>query len=1321
MTSDPLSPVVERLLQSLTLEEKVALLAGKNMWETANIDRLHIPSLKMTDGPAGARGSKWTYGSLTTWIPCGVSLAATFDPALVEKVGTILGEETRRKGCQVLLAPTMNLSRSPLGGRNFEGYGEDPYLIGVTANAIIRGIQSQGVGACMKHFILNDTETRRFNVDQTIDERTLREVYMKPFTMVVEESSPWTAMVSYPKINGQHADTSPDILPRLLRKELQYDRLVMSDWGGLNSTVESLLATTDLEMPGPPVRRGQRLLAAIQDGSVDVAAHVDPSVRRMLQLLEKTGLLNADDSTDKKSEQTTDDPVFHQIAREAAQNGLVLLKNDGVLPLQPSKLRKIALIGPNARKPTAGGSGSAAVNPFYVTTPEDCLRSAVQSANPDTEITYQPGMPDSLRPHLLGDKLTIPDGTQPGFQVNFFAGHAFEGPVVATSLWSDSLIYLFSDGDVPAALDGRPYSYQASGVVTPRESGRYTWSLANTGQAKLFLDDELLIDNTEWTGTTGGFLGCSSKDRTASIDLEAGRSYRLRVDNVVTLPLVDAFDNTLFPRVSGVRVGCVLERDESLMLEQAVASAREADVAVVVVGHNKDSESEGGDRAHMQLPGRTDELVAAVCAANPNTVVVVQTASAVTMPWVDAAAGLVMAWYQGQENGEALAQALLGHCNFSGKLPITFPRRLEDHGSNAWFPGEAAQDRNTFGEGVLVGYRHFDAQGIPPLWPFGFGLSYTRFELADIHITGTLSAALPKSKVLVHARVANAGSRDGQEVVQVYVAPSAQISAMGLVSYPKTLAGFCKIAVPVGESREVAIPIPGSELTWYDAKTGQWRLDAGKYKCWVGRSICDIEAELEIENPTLPAVMDFTTAVACLNCREKHLKCDGNLTGCARCQSLSLSCHFVPSRRGRKCRPAVPGLQLVSLYYLHFHQAHPFLPPMEVLLESDPPSYLLDIMEFISLHYLSPQFFQDSSKILLLAVQAADLTVEKTQALLLLAIVQHGRQQAHEARSCLGQALQSALELGLDRREASDALSVDAPFKAESLRRTWWEIVVIDVLLAAVQVDGYLQFEMIEPPKVPLPCGPEEYQAGCILSPLQPTFADMEQNSLFCGDVEFSPSAYRIEAAMMLRKCLRAGETHVTQETLDVLNAAITAWFHRLPSSRRPILQPNGVLDEIMMQAVMLMHCATIYLHFPRSCLLAFLPITGRIMCSSPPAFVTTSLDPQLHTAKVAEGAVQLSRLASLSASVVNHTPFFACTLVLSSVIQVAIMLSDGLHPQGPRQQFLSLNLGVLRSMGETWPIAASAMQRIRQAVIEVHTAVPCDARPLLDVFSPST
>lgn len=854
MVRDPDSPVVHRLLQALTLEEKVSLLAGRNMWETTAIDRLGIHSLKMTDGPAGPRGSKWNYGSPTTFIPCGISLAATWDPTLVEKVGTVLGDETRNKGCKTLLAPTMNLSRSPLGGRNFEGYGEDPFLVGTMSTAMIRGIQTSGVGACMKHFILNDTETRRFNVDQKIDERTLREVYMKPFSMALK-ADPWTAMVSYPLVNGVHADESHAILPQLLREELQFDRLVMSDWGGCNSTVESLIATTDLEMPGPPIRRGERLLAAIHEGKINEAAHVNPSAKRVLQLLEKAGLLPSLAELDEglvqdhiNLEKPKDDTTFHQIARQAAQAGLVLLKNQDVLPLQPSSLKSIAILGPNACKPTAGGSGSAAVTPFYLTTPENCLRTALTSSNPDIHITYEQGLPFTIRPPLLGDSLSVPDLSQQGLQVDFYAGHSFDGSVISSSLWPNSLVYMMSDGDVPPSLKGKQYSYRATGVIKPQISGNYTLSVANTGKAKVFFEEGLLIDNTDWTevAPSNGFLGCSSPDKTAVVELKAGCSYDLSVENLVTLPPNQNLDNTLFPNVSGLRLGLALHENEQGMFDRAVEAARRSDMAVVVVGHNKDSEGEGGDRVSLNLPGRTNDLVSAICAANPNTAIVVQSASPVSMPWVEQARAIVLGWYQGQENGHALVDVLLGKCNFSGKTPITFPRQLSDHGSSRWHPAEAAQDRSVIGEKVLIGYRSFEEREVAPLWPFGFGLSYTSFSLSEIRLDGQMTTSMD-SMIVINACLSNDGERDGHEVVQVYISPSSQIRAKGLESYPKTLAGFIKTWVPAGETRDVRITVGSEELRWYDEEVGNWILDPGAYSCFVGTSVASIEKTLSFK------------------------------------------------------------------------------------------------------------------------------------------------------------------------------------------------------------------------------------------------------------------------------------------------------------------------------------------------------------------------------------------------------------------------------------------------------------------------------------------
>lgn len=383
-------------------------------------------------------------------------------------------------------------------------------------------------------------------------------------------------------------------------------------------------------------------------------------------------------------------------------------------------------------------------------------------------------------------------------------------------------------------------------------------------------------------------------------------------------------------------------------------------------------------------------------------------------------------------------------------------------------------------------------------------------------------------------------------------------------------------------------------------------------------------------------------------------------------------------------------------------------------MQSGPPAYLLDVIEFISLHYLS-RLVPDCSGSLQASVQAAESSVEKVQAFLLLTIVLHGRQQPQEAKSCLAQAVQLSLELGLHRREISDAMSLQNPIQSECLRRTWWEILVVDVLLAAVQVDGVLQFHMTETPDVPLPCEQEKYQQGCIGSQ-QFTMADLERQSLLC-DSQFSSFAYRVEAALLLRNCLLAGETHISQEALDALSATITGWFHRLPKTKRAILHPMGEVDEMMLQAVTLMHCASIYLHFPRSSLLAFLPVSSRIFCSQPPVFLSTSLDPQMHTAKVAVGSVNLSKLASLSTAVANHTPFFACVLNLSSILQVAVVAAECLQLSEANQPYLTLNIGVLMSMGDTWPIAGSSMQRIREIVMEIQAAAPCSSRQLLETF----
>ncbi|KAL3485198.1 hypothetical protein BJX62DRAFT_247773 [Aspergillus germanicus] len=507
----------------------------------------------------------------------------------------------------------------------------------------------------------------------------------------------------------------------------------------------------------------------------------------------------------------------------------------------------------------------------------------------------------------------------------------------------------------------------------------------------------------------------------------------------------------------------------------------------------------------------------------------------------------------------------------------------------------------------------------------------------------------------------------------------------------------------------------------------------------------------------------LSTPVACLNCREKHLKCDGDQNGCARCMSLSQPCYFVPSRWGRKTRPdplpsiqvdakgvgspfAVPNVNmlstfdieefaqshlnlvtpsahqqhpnshLISLYYSHFHESHPFLPPMPAFLQTTPPRYLLEVIELIGSQYLPSHISQDMTGLLMSSIDEADLSVEKVQAYLLLSISSHGRQEPKNARLCITKAIHSCLELGLHRREFSDVICLEYPVRAESVRRTWWEVFVIDTILAAVQVDGSLQFKMNESPEVPLPCEQVEYADGRV-DWSQPTLGDLEKELLPHDNGVFSSLAYRIEATAVLRKSLLMTETPPSQYELDLLDASIAAWFHRIPTSKRSIIGNSGEVDQILFQAHMLMHCASIYLHYPKSYLLAFLPSARETFCSHLPDPTTSSVNPQIHTAKVVNGAVGLSKLAMFPTSVINYSPFVACTLVLSSVIQLAVLSVDWLPAFGADCQFLSLNIGVLNSMRDMWPIAGNSTQRIRELTKEVQEYRSEDSRVLLDTF----
>jgi hypothetical protein len=489
------------------------------------------------------------------------------------------------------------------------------------------------------------------------------------------------------------------------------------------------------------------------------------------------------------------------------------------------------------------------------------------------------------------------------------------------------------------------------------------------------------------------------------------------------------------------------------------------------------------------------------------------------------------------------------------------------------------------------------------------------------------------------------------------------------------------------------------------------------------------------------------TSVACLNCREKHLKCDGNLEGCDRCRTLSLFCHFIPSRRGRRGQPSefscldtcyAPSIEgtsfladaslplmassdltpaympeppqnlpqmrihLIKIFYEYFHPAHPILPPFDLWVMSSPPQYLVNIVEFIGLHHLSPGQTPEWSDDLWAATENAGLDLEKAQSYLLLSILFHGRKAPECAKKCIGLAIECSFRLGLHCRELSETVEIQNTARAESMRRTLWEIFTVDTLLAAVQVGGTLQFNM-ETPDVSLPSEDEKFLGG------HPGVFFVSAKDLghraFSDDDRISALAYRVEATLILRRCLIACETHASEDTLEVLDSMISAWFHRWPSDHSTILQMDGKVNQVDFQSAMIMQCASIYLHFPKSFLVSFLPSTGEVFCSRPPPIASPSPNAQTHTAKIVNAAVELSKLASLSTSVTGHSPFFACTLVLSSIIQVTVLAAPIGQPFGKHYSYLALNIGVLKSMGSIWEIAASSVGTLRATTREVEAA----------------
>jgi len=820
------SPEVEALMRSMTLEEKIDLIGGTG-FATKAIPRVGIPPFKMSDGPVGARSP-----APSTAYAAGIGLAASWDTALAEEIGTQLGRDARARGARFLLGPGVNIYRAPLNGRNFEYFGEDPFLGQRIAVGYVKGVQSQGVSATIKHFVGNNSEFARLTSDSAIDERTMREIYFPIFEAAVKEAKVGSVMSSYNVVNGTYTSENAHLVQQVLKKEWGFDGLYMSDWGATHSAIAAANAGLDLEMPSGRFMNRATLAPAVKDGKVRPEV-IDDKVRRLLGLAERFSWMKtpaADLSIPRYN------PAGRRAALQGAREGMVLLRNEGgLLPLDLNEIRTIAVIGPNAfpATPTAGGSGKVpSFNPVsFLTGLSDKVGSRVN-------VTYAPGLGSLRVMTMLTPFMTTASGERAGVTVESFDNAEFNGSPTARveGQFAIGTPGFGGDPDFLQMLDMLPPERMQTvlgslmngprdrrferwtGWFTPTASGEHTLFVQNTAPYRVLVDDKLVIDS-------------------AQVPVAAVRHVRLSLDGKAHKVVLEQAGGAAMAGNRFWRLGLV--RDDELVDPIVRKLAAQADVVVVAVGYDADTETEGADR-EFELPPGQDRLIQEVAAANPNTIVVVTAGGSVDVsPWVEKVRALITTWYPGQEGGTALAEALLGDINPSGRLPISWERQFSDNpvAANYWYNDAKIPNRIVYREGVFVGYRGYQRSGVKPQFPFGYGLSYTTFEYGNLKIE-----AKPPLYVATFD-VKNTGTRQGADVAQVYVAPG-----KSKVERPKReLKGFARVELAPGESRTVSVPLDVRSFAYYDVNGKRWKADAGSYAVELGRSSEDIKATASVK------------------------------------------------------------------------------------------------------------------------------------------------------------------------------------------------------------------------------------------------------------------------------------------------------------------------------------------------------------------------------------------------------------------------------------------------------------------------------------------
>ncbi|PBP21981.1 glycosyl hydrolase family 3 N terminal domain-containing protein [Diplocarpon rosae] len=811
---------VEDILSKLNLVEKVSLLAGADWWHTVPIPKHGVPAIRVSDGPNGVRGTQFFNSIKAACFPCGTALGATWDVELLHEAGVLMGEESKAKGAHVILGPTINIQRSPLGGRGFESLSEDPVLSGLGAAALVNGIQDTGVVATIKHFVCNDLEHERNGTNAIITERALREIYALAFQLVVKVSRPGSFMSAYNRVNGVHVSENPKMLKDILRGEWGWEGCVMSDWWGTYSTSDSINAGLDLEMPGATRWRGDLL---IQDLSANkVAQHVlDERVRNVLTLVSRCAAAKVPENAPEKTRDTPETAAF---LRKIGADSLVLMKNEGnLLPLKKEK--KTLVVGPNAKIAYYHGGGSASLAAYYAVTPFDGISAQLTSPP-----IYTVGCYAHKELPLLGNLLKTDKGEA---GVRFRAYN--EPPTMKDREYVDEITlirteFLLMDYKPPEIKQPLWYA-DVEGSFTAERDGDFEIGLSVYGAAKLFVDGKLLIDNETVQKKGSLFFNCGTVEEKGILRVKKGQTYHVKVEfTSAPASKLDQGSNVLFGG-GAVRIGGAFVIDADEEVKHAAALAKEADQVIIVAGLNADWEAEGSDRENMDLPGHMNALIAAVAAANPSTVVVMQSGTPVAMPWISSVNALIHAWYGGNETGNAIADIVFGNVNPSGKLPLTFPVRLEDN--PAYLSYRTERGRTLYGEDIYVGYRWYEQLSLAPLFPFGHGLSYTTFSLSSLSISQT------STHITAAVTIANTGAVPGAEVLQLYVSQKNPSIRRPI----KELKAFKKVKLQPGESKNIQMEVETKyAASFWDEIRAKWIVEKDEFVVTVGRSSADKEA-----------------------------------------------------------------------------------------------------------------------------------------------------------------------------------------------------------------------------------------------------------------------------------------------------------------------------------------------------------------------------------------------------------------------------------------------------------------------------------------------